>query len=78
MPKPPIQRLAEQARDTRGIDHSIAVMGLKGYIDMLSEQEFLHEILRVDNADLFGQLWSAGLKNWQQEIVMERAKELEK
>ena len=74
--KPPTQMLAEKLREARGLDYTLAYNALKYHLKGLDDISFLKEMTEVDNPDIFRYLWSAGLPYKQQQIAVQRWKEL--
>lgn len=74
--KPPIQILCEKLRDSRGYAYNLQYYALKEHLKGLTDVEFLSEMLRVDNPDIFRYLQSVGLPYGWQQIAAKRAKEL--
>ena len=72
----PIQNLAEKLIEARGLDYSLAYKVLKEYLKGLSDIEFLNQMSKVDNPNIFRYLWSVGLNLRQQETATMRWKEL--
>ena len=73
---PVIQRLAEKLIAERGYSYYTDYQALKLYVSKLSDDEFAEQIARVDNPDIFRQLFAVGLSAERQSIVRLKWKEL--
>ena len=72
-----IQALAEILFTSRQNEKQIRRKALKQLIDGMTDAEFLTQMVKVDNPNIFSQLWSIGLNGRKQEIAIQRMKELE-
>ena len=78
MAKPPIQIIAEKLAEARAMEYALQYNVLKEHIKSLSDDEFLAQMVRVDNPHIFRYLWSIGLTYRQQIITAKRWEELTK
>jgi len=76
MAQPPIQRLAEELMQARGVAHYRLRRALMMYIRQISIEEFEAQIDRVTNPKIFDYLWSVGLTWEQQRIVTLKAEKM--
>jgi len=74
--KPPVQILGEKLMEARGLDYSLAYEALKEHLRGLSDMEFLDEMVKVTEPDIFKYLWSVGLSFRQMQLARQRWEEL--
>lgn len=73
---PPIQILAERLAEARGLEYRLQYKALKEHLKRMPDVDFLAEMSRVDNRDIFRHLWAVGLTRRQQQMATMRWKEL--
>ncbi len=74
----PIQIFCEKLAVVRGHDYFTNLQALRHHLASISDDEFLAEMVRVDNKDIFGYLWSGGLSAARQQMANKRWEELSK
>ncbi|MBA7570805.1 hypothetical protein ES708_12558 [subsurface metagenome] len=73
---PTIQILAEKLEQTKGQEHFITMAALRRYLQRITDIEFSQQVDLIDNPDIMGYLFSAGLPARRQTVVSLKHQEL--
>jgi len=73
-----LERLAEEALTSRGVDLLIARGALRQYIRTQPLDKILREIRMIEKHYISGTLLSVGLNRYMQDALIERMKEIQK
>lgn len=73
---PTIQILAEKLLVVKGSDYFITMTALRKYLQKLTDIEFARQVDRMDNPDIMGYLYAAGLSLRRGTIVALKHQEL--
>ena len=73
-----IQILAEKLEVTKGSAYFITMAALRRYLGKLSDIEFSQQLAQVDNPEIMGYFYAAGLPLRRQSLVALRHQELVK
>ena len=68
--------LTYQAVTTKGLEHKMAIQGLRSYIKTRTNREMLGDIRNISRQDQLKALWEAGLNTELQQAVLRRLEEL--
>ncbi len=73
---PTIQILAEKLKQTKGSDYFITMAALRRHLDRITDTTFAQEVDWIDDPDVMGYLFAAGLPLRRQSIVSLKHQEL--
>lgn len=73
---PTIQILAEKLEATKGAEHFIIMAALRRHLARITDIEFSQQVDLVDNPDIMGYFFAAGLPLRRQSIVSLKHQEL--
>jgi len=73
---PTIQILAEKLEQTKGSEHFLTMAALRRHLARITDIEFSQQVNLIDNPDIMGYLFAAGLPLRRQSVVSLKHQEL--